>query len=309
MCASNTNFIAPKKQTIAILGLGLLGTSLGKALDLPQYHRIVWTRNTQNCYRALEDNIADEIADSPEAAAQKADITVMCVPVTEIVRLIPILKDQIKENAILTDVGSAKGLIMKTAGPLRGCSKGFFIGSHPMAGTEYSGYDSCVDGLYQGAPVFVTPMPNPNEEITRRICDFWKSIGANPIVIDPAFHDKIVAHTSHISHIIAMTLTRTVLDCPENEKQYWYQGCAGGFRDTTRIASSVASMWRTIIEQNQAEVLDAMNNFESKWNEVKHDIETGNFDAFEQKFSEGRNAREEWLKNRYQIPPQKTDCK
>ncbi len=292
-------------QKIAIIGLGLLGTSLCKALSNSKVHRIVWTRNSENCQRALADGLAEEVANSPEEATRKADITIMCVPVTEIVRLIPILKDELKENAILTDVGSAKGLIMKTAAPYAGMSKGFFIGSHPMAGTEYSGYDACVDGLYDKAPVFITPMPNGKPEVTERISEFWRSIGANPIVIDPSFHDKIVAHTSHISHIIAMTLARTVLDCPENEKSFWFQGCAGGFRDTTRIASSVPSMWRTIIEQNQVEVLDAMNRFEAKWQEVRHDIETGNFDAFETKFAEGRDKRDEWLEHRYETPSPK----
>lgn len=293
-----------EKQTVGIIGLGLLGTSLGIALrGRDDIRRIGWTRNTENLRRAVEDDVIDTPAETVEALVRESDIAILCVPVTEIVRLLPILAPLGRKGTILTDVGSAKGLIMRAAEETFKNVGGTFIGSHPMAGTEYSGYDAGISDLYVNAPVFVTPTQRATDEEVAKLCGFWRSIGAQTTIIDPAFHDRIVAHTSHISHLIATTLARTVLDCPEDEKFFWYDGSAGGFRDTTRIASSSPSMWRTIIEQNRTEVLHAMSHFEEKWHELKSMIESGNFDAFETAFAEGRDKRDAWLEYRYRNPP------
>lgn len=288
-----------EKKSVAIIGLGLLGTSLGIALRNSGWHRSGWTRNSDNLRRAIQDNVIDTAADSTEAAAANAQITVLCMPVTDIICRIAELANVIRPNCILTDVGSAKGLIMSEAETAFQNAAGMFIGSHPMAGTEYSGYDAGIADLYVRAPVFITPGSRATPEGIEMLCDFWRTVRANPEVIDPKRHDVIVAHTSHISHIMASTLARTVLDCPENEKQCWYDGCAGGFRDTTRIASSSPHMWRTIIEQNRTEVLHAMRRFEEKWIEMRTMIETCDFDAFEEAFADGRDKRDAWLEYRY----------
>lgn len=280
--------------TVAIAGLGLLGTSLGMALRDCGCRRIGWTRNRTNLCRAVEENVIDDFSDTLETAAAQSDITILCLPVTEIIKWIPKLGGVIRPEAILTDVGSAKGLIMAHA-ETEFKSAGFFIGSHPMAGTEYSGYDAAVESLYRHAPVFITPAAGVPRHAVETLCHFWRGIGADPTPVSSALHDRIVAHTSHLSHLLAATLVRTALDFPENEHPLWYDGCAGGFRDTTRIASSSAAMWRTIIEQNREEVLKAMDHFIEKWSQMRHQIENHDFDAFEQLFAEGHNRRAEWL--------------
>lgn len=287
-------------KKVAIIGLGLLGASLAFALQNRGYFRLGWTRNLANLKQALADDAIDAYAQDVQEVVKDADLVVLCLPIDEIInyakRLIPVMK----KGAILTDVGSVKGVICKTIQPLAQAHDIFFIGSHPMTGTEHSGYHAAMKTLYVEAPVFVTPDDATPADKLDELIQFWTSCECHVIQLSCEKHDKIVAHTSHISHLLASILTLTVLERVGGAEQHLYDvGCAGGFRDTTRIASSDAAMWRLIIERNAPEVIDAMLHFKETYDDVMQMIQTGDFDAFESSFARGKLLRDKWLKQRY----------
>ena len=165
-----------------------------------------------------------------------------------------------------------------------------------MAGTEKNGIDNAFKGLYAGADVFVVPPDGAAESDIRIVEGLWKSIETRTTRLDSRTHDELVAETSHVPHILASAMVLSVLDVPDSEKIARFSGCATGFRDTPRIASSSAVMWREIVEQNVPSVLKALKSLEQHLEEYETLIRRGDFDGFERKFANGKALRDEWLR-------------
>ena len=167
-----------------------------------------------------------------------------------------------------------------------------FIGGHPMAGTEKSGPESAFPTLYDNADVFICAddFSGGGVEIIENL---WHTVKCKTVRIAPDKHDHLVARTSHVAHILASALTISVLGY--EDKLDNFAGCAGGFRDTSRTASSNPVMWKEIIENNREAVLKAMDYFDSSYARFRKIIEEGRFDDFEKEFAHGRKLREEWL--------------
>ena len=283
-------------KRIAIIGLGLLGGSLGMALRNGTWHRSGWARKAETRNWAIANDVIEETSDDVDEILKKADLTVLCLP-------IPAIKTFIKKHAaawrsgsIVTDVGSVKQSIVEHAEPLLQPRGVHFVGSHPMAGTEKSGHEAAFPTLYKNAESFVTRTKNTDPDAFNTIIEFWRGIGVKPVELEVEEHDKLVASTSHLLHLLALALTQTALDCPPEQQQQRYSGCATGFRDTSRIASSSPRMWREIIENNQASVLITIKEFEKRWKHLREIIESGSFDEFEKEFAHGKELRDQWVK-------------
>ncbi len=286
------------KTKVAIIGLGLLGGSLAMALNNnKEYYRLGWTRCSDVRKWSVDNNIVDYSSDDIKDVLQQADITVLCLPIPIIMKFIKDHANDFKKDSIVTDIGSVKEVIVE-------CGENYlhpvgvnFIGSHPMAGTEKSGPEAAFRELYEHAEVFVAKTANSSTEALNKIKKMWKSINTSVVEVEAHEHDILVAHTSHISHILALSLTEAVLDCEDNEiKKRRFSGCATGFRDTSRIASSSSRMWREIIEHNQNAVLETVIEFEKRWTNIREIIKNKDFNALEKEFSKGKNLRDSWIK-------------
>ena len=285
-----------KIENIAIIGLGLLGASLGMALRGRAYHRLGWTRRSEVRDWALGNDVIDETCEDIKEILAKADLTILCLPIPRIMEYIETYADCWKPGAVVSDIGSVKEVIVN-------CGEKFllpcgvnFVGGHPMAGTEKNGSTAAFEKLYLNAEVFVTKTENTSIEALEQVKGFWNSIGTKVVELEMCEHDNLVAHTSHISHILALALTEAVLDCDPETLALRYSGCATGFRDTSRITSSSPSMWREIIENNQTAVLEVLKEFGKRYTNLSKIIENKDYDKLESEFAKGKKLRDAWMK-------------
>lgn len=241
-------------QRIAILGLGLMGGSLGMALrrrggwEVRGYARREVTRKA-----ALQNGAVDAAFDRPEDAAEGAQVVVACVPIRAVPDLIRRAATRVGPGSILTDVGSTKAWLAQAlcgAGAEHGAT---YVGSHPMAGSEATGIEAARPDLYERAIVFVTPnsWSAATQRATRCLCAWWEGIGACPVVVTPSRHDRIVARTSHVVHLVAGALVANL--CGRGGRA-WREWCGPGFLDTTRVAAGSDAMWVDILRTNRAQI-------------------------------------------------------
>lgn len=284
-----------KQINVAIVGLGLLGGSLAKALKKDsRYHVSVWARREETRIWAKKNMVADEVHPELPELLKNADIAVLCMPVEAAIETFEVCCRYLPETAVVTDVGSVKLDICRAAAKFPQMR---FIGSHPMAGTEKSGCEASFAELYNNADVFIVPPDGADEHDVELCRKMWLASGAARVErIGAAAHDELVADTSHVLHLLASAMTLSILEAPDPEYQrQHFAGCATGFRDTTRIASSNPAMWRGIVESNAPAILAALERFEHQYRRFKSTIEKGDFDRFEDLFSRGKLLRGAWL--------------
>ncbi len=293
-------------KTIAVLGFGLLGASFGLALQGKGFRRICCTRNADCRAWALEHDAADEVSENPAEVIPQADIAFMALPLPVIMRYLTEYASLWRPGSIVTDMGSVKGVVMDTAERTvvpRGVQ---FIGGHPMAGTEYSGHRHAFPTLFRKADVFLCPASNTSPDALDELESIWRSVDTNVIRLNAAEHDNLVAHTSHVQHIVASALTLAILGSSDpREKMLRDAGCASGFRDTSRIASSNPQMWKEIISLNTPAILNALGSFEHQLAEMHRIIEANDFDEFERRFAYGKQLRDAWLAHNGKFGPAK----
>ncbi len=295
-------FPSDERPLVGVAGLGLLGSSLIRSLDRRLYRIAVWNRNQISCRLAVEKGLADTVCDTPEDLFACSDIVVLALPIPVTEKFIRLYHDRLKPGAVVTDVASVKRQIMDAAESFPGFN---FVGSHPMAGTEKSGFQVGFKGLYDNADVFVVPGRYSTADGVAAVEQLWQSLHTHIRRISSAGHDALVAHTSHMLHIIASALTASILDRPDAvETRRHYSGCATGFRDTSRIASSSPEMWKEICMANTGAILPALDEFSLKLNEFRQCLEKADGEKFAALFRHGRNLRDSWLcyKNSHRLP-------
>lgn len=285
------------KTTLAIIGFGLLGSSLGLALKNRGYKRIGWSRRPESRKKALQDGVVDRVFDNPTEAISEADITVVCLPVPNIISFCAENVRNWKKGAVVSDVGSIKKTIVDKLTPLFEKHGIQFVGSHPMAGSEKSGAEAAYAEIYQGATVFLTPTEDNTEKAVGMIRKLWENAGAMTVGLSSKEHDLLVAYTSHLPHMVALALVKTVLDCDKKNHGLKQLGCAGGFRDATRIASSPPQMWREIIENNKDSALKALSDFIKTMDGIREMMENNKYDSFESELLKGKKLRDLWLES------------
>ncbi len=249
---------------VTLLGVGLLGGSLGRGLlEGSLAHTVMgFVRRAETIDEALSVGAISEGTRSLEKAVSGADLVVLCTPLQVMERLLREALPYLPANALVTDVGSVKQPVVALAERLLDGHGAQFVGSHPMAGSEKTGVLASRADLFRKRMCVLTPTDKTSEENVRRIEALWSGLGASVLHLDPDHHDALVARGSHLPHLIASLLAHQVLD-PEGDPLQ-PQLCATGFRDTTRIAAGDGRMWRDILEQNRGEVLKALGGFRER---------------------------------------------
>jgi len=249
-------------KKITIIGVGLIGGSLGLALKKknPKF-KITGIDKLEIIEKAIARGAIDEGTINLENGIKEADIIIIATPVKTILDLLPRINPFIKKGCIVTDTGSTKGQIVETADKI--LSKDvYFIGGHPIAGSEKYGIDSADPHLFQDKTYILTPTKDTNLLALKKIFLLIKIINAKRLILDPLEHDRIVGAVSHLPQIMAVSLTNMIgeLGQQENNDNY-FKAIGEGFKDMTRIASSPYKMWEDICETNQENILEMIQEF------------------------------------------------
>jgi cyclohexadieny/prephenate dehydrogenase len=251
----------PVVNQLTILAPGLLGASVARAARARSVAKriVLWARRPDARAKLREQPWCDAVADSPEDAVREATLVVVAAPVDHIVPLVRQFAGALAPGAIVTDVGSVKGDIARLGNAALG-SRAHFVGAHPMAGSEKTGWEHGSAEMFEHRTCFVTPAVESDATAVATVVEFWRALGAEVVTVDPDRHDEIVAHISHLPQVVASSLCSFLAQ----KNPAWRNYAGGGLRDTTRIASSDAQLWRSILEQNRDEVLRALRQFEEE---------------------------------------------
>jgi len=237
-------------RKLAIVGLGLMGGSLGMAvrkLGLDT-HVAGWARKAQTRDAALRLGAVDSVSGDPLETVRDADVVVFCVPVLAIPDLLRQCRAGLAAGTVVTDVGSTKATVVGEASAALAGSGAFFVGSHPIAGSDQTGVDAAQADLHAGAIVVVTPPDGRHTPGMERVVELWQAVGATVRVMTPEQHDRILARTSHLPHLAACTLVRVVLGRGAEDLREF---CGTGFRDTTRVAAGSEAIWHDVVKTNR----------------------------------------------------------
>ena len=248
-------------RTLCVVGTGLIGGSLARDLRrLGAVGEIVGaSRHAANLERAVDLGVIDRFDLDIARAVAGADMVVVAVPLGATGSVLERIGDAVDDDAIITDVGSAKGSVVAAARAVLGARLPRFVPAHPVAGTEHSGVDSSVERLFESRRVIVTPIPETDAGALERVSTMWKMVGADVIDMDVGHHDRILAATSHLPHMLAYTLVDVLGRMPERTEIFRYS--AGGLRDFTRVASSDPQMWHDICSANRDAIVDELRRF------------------------------------------------
>jgi cyclohexadieny/prephenate dehydrogenase len=279
-------------DTVAIIGMGLIGSSIARAArDSGAARRIIASDRSQDvCNRVLELGIADAaFTDAAEAVAE-ADLVVICIPVGAYAALAEAMAPRLKQGAIISDVGSVKGAVVRAVQPHLPAGV-HFVPAHPVAGTEHSGPDAGFASLFDGRWCILTPPEGADPAAIARVRAFWEAFGSKVEEMTPDHHDLVLAVTSHIPHLIAYNIVGTADDLAQVTQSEVIKFSAGGFRDFTRIAASDPTMWRDVFLHNREAVLEVLGRFQEDLFYLQRAIRWGEGDKLFDLFSRTRAIR------------------
>ncbi len=276
--------------TVAFIGLGLIGGSIAKGLKrgAPDTKIMAYMRTRSKLEQAKADGIVDVILDGVDEQLQECDIIFLCAPVEYNADYLKKIRPYLKEGAVVTDVGSTKTNIHETVIELG--MESCFVGGHPMAGSEKTGYESATDHLLENAYYIITPTAQSMDSDIALLTDVADTIGAMPLVLDYKKHDFIVAAISHLPHLIASSLVNLVHDC-DSEDQMMKRLAAGGFKDITRIASSSPVMWEQICMTNEDNISVVLEKYIASLNTLLVQLKQQENSAIYRLFESSRDYR------------------
>jgi prephenate dehydrogenase len=259
---------------LTVLAPGLLGSSVARAAHRRGLARsiVLWSRRPESRLRLRAQPWCQEVRDSPEEAARGASLIVLAAPVDTIITLAQSIGPHLGAGTLVTDVGSVKGEITRLCHAAMPPGA-HFVGAHPMAGSEKSGWEHATDTLFEGRPCFVTPRRETQPEAVDAVVRFWHELGAEVTTLDPDLHDEIVAHISHLPQVVATNLCHFLA----RKDPAWRNFAGGGLRDTTRIGAGDPTMWVEILRQNREEVLRALRQFQDELHAFQTALANGDF--------------------------------
>jgi cyclohexadieny/prephenate dehydrogenase len=277
---------------VTFIGIGLIGSSMARVMKRDGLAKsiVACARRKETLDACLRLGIADEVTSDYAAAVKGADLVVIATPVGTNEEITKIIAPHLKPGAIITDVGSVKTAVISAIQPH--LPKGVhFVPAHPLAGTEHSGPEAGFAELFQGRWCILTPLPDCDAVAVEKVKAFWAKAGSKIETMQAEHHDKVLAITSHLPHLIAFTIVGTADDLAEDLKQEVIQYSASGFRDFTRIAASDPIMWRDIFMNNREAVLEILQRFTEDLTALQRAIRRGDGDSLETLFARTRAIR------------------
>lgn len=273
-------------KSVAIIGVGLIGGSLGLALK-----KANWTQNIigigrreEKLQQALKLGAVDSTVTDIYFGVKRVDMVILATPVNSILEIASQMVPYLKMGAIVMDVGSTKERIVRKLTPALSLSEVHFVGTHPLAGSEESGIEVAKADLFKEATCVITSTPQTNEDALSIVRSLWESVGAKVVEMSPELHDELIAYSSHLPHIIATAL----VDLTKMQDKKILSLLASGFKDTTRIAASDPVMWRDICLTNQEKILKSISEFRKILDKWQRLIEQANPEILKTEFEEVR---------------------
>lgn len=284
-------------RRLAILGVGLIGGSLARALrDAGHVQEIVgFGRSLANLQRAVELGVVDRIETSMSAAVNGADMVVLATPVGTMPDMLVAIAPYLGKDAVVTDVGSVKGAVANAARTALGARLAVFVPGHPIAGTERSGVEASFASLFVGRRVVLTPLPETGPDAVIRVRAMWRAAGAEVVEMSVAHHDEVLAATSHLPHLLAYALVDMLAKLDDRREVFAF--AAGGFRDFTRIASSDPVMWRDIALANREAIGEMLKHFRGELDGLIDAVDAGDGEPLRSLFARAKAARDALINN------------
>lgn len=281
-----------KINRILVIGLGLIGGSLAKALKRKQFATLIagFDMSPDEVRQGLELDVIDEGFNELAACVPIADLIVLAVPVKATHQVLEQIKPLLSSHTIITDVGSTKANVVAAARDVFGTIPSGFIPGHPIAGSEKSGVIASDDQLFVKHKIILTPLPESDPSAVQQVARMWQTTGAEVLQMAVERHDEVLAATSHLPHILAFSLVDTL--AREQDSTEIFRYAAGGFRDFTRIAASDPTMWHDICIANKQQLLNQIDNFTAGLAELRTAIEHTDSQAMTGVFTRAKAARE-----------------
>ena len=282
-------------KRLAVIGVGLIGGSYARALRAAgRVEEIIGCgRSRKNLEQAVELGVIDSYSHDIGEAVEGADLVFLAIPLGAIRAAFEGMKGHLADNAIITDAGSVKGSVIRDCEEVFGCMLPNFVPGHPTAGTEQNGVEASFAELYQNRRVILTPVCQTNESAIAAVHATWRYCGAEVTRMLAVDHDRILAATSHLPHMLAYALVDMLARMDDKEEMFRY--AAGGFRDFTRIASSNPVMWRDICVANKDQLATLVEDFAAELQLLATAIRAGEQQQLEQIFENAKSTRDSFI--------------
>jgi len=282
----------PGFARVAFIGIGLIGSSLARVMirDKLAGSIIACARREETLAAVKRLGLADEVTSDPARAVSGADLVVIATPLSTYVDIGRQIAGSLKPGAIVTDVGSVKGAVIRDLAPLLPPGV-HLVPGHPVAGTEHSGPENGFAEMFIDRWCILTPLPQTDAGALDKVTALWQAAGMKIVTMDAEHHDRVLAITSHLPHLIAYTIVGTATDLEESLKSEVIKFSAGGFRDFTRIAASDPVMWRDVFLNNREAVLDMLQRFNEDLTALQRAIRWGEGDKLQDLFTRTRAIR------------------
>ncbi|NNE21101.1 MAG: prephenate/arogenate dehydrogenase family protein [Rhizobiales bacterium] len=283
---------APMFERVALIGLGLIGSSLAHVMRREGLagHIAGHARSAETRAEVARLGFADSVHEHPQDAVRGADLVILCVPVGSCGAVAKAIAGDLKAGAILTDVGSVKAAVVADVSP-HVPDGVHFVPGHPIAGTEQSGPNSGFAELFTNRWCILTPAADADAKAVEKLTAFWRACGSHVDVMAVDHHDMVLGITSHLPHLIAYSIVSTAADLEEVTKSEVIKYSAAGFRDFTRIAASDPIMWRDVFLTNKDAVLELLSRFSEDLSALQKAIRWGDEDQLVELFTRSREIR------------------
>jgi cyclohexadieny/prephenate dehydrogenase len=282
----------PRFERVALIGIGLIGSSLARVIrrDSPETAIVACARRAETLAAVQRLGIADGTTDDPAVAVEGADLVVIATPLSAYGDVARRMVPALKAGAIVTDVGSVKSAAIEALRPVLPHSV-HFVPAHPVAGTEHSGPEAGFAELFRDRWCILTPLPETSPHAVAEVAGLWEAAGMRVATMAADHHDKVLAVTSHLPHLIAYTIVGTATELEDDLKSEVIAFSAGGFRDFTRIAASDPVMWRDIFLTNREAVLEMLQRFSEDLTALQRAIRRGDAATLQDWFTRTRAIR------------------
>ena len=278
---------------ITIIGVGLIGGSLAKAIKENNLAKVVFGfgRDLNRLEKAQKANVIDQFSTNLKDAINDSDIVIIATPVGSFQEILSEIKPFLTSKIVISDVGSTKTNIASIVSQTLGDYSNYFIPAHPIAGKEKSGFEASESNLFNNRKVIITPLETSSPDSINLIQKMWEGTGADVDFMSPESHDELLGMTSHLPHMLAFSLVNYLISKNPSASIY----AAGGFKDFSRIASGDAVMWRDICIQNKDQIISHIKGYQKTLNSLVDAIENENSDELDLLFTSAKKTRDSWV--------------